>query len=68
MIYSVAASLDGFVARPDGSTVWLGPYMASGDDYMGPFIDSMGCVARREPHLCRVRAVTGVVRERSLQF
>lgn len=44
VIYSVAASLDGFVARPDGSTVWLGPYMASGDDYMGPFIDSMGAL------------------------
>lgn len=41
VVYSVAASLDGFVARDDGSTDWLFAFMASGDDYLGAFIDSM---------------------------
>jgi dihydrofolate reductase len=40
--YSVAVSLDGFVARPDVDLDWLGPFMASGDDYLGGFLDSMG--------------------------
>lgn len=42
VIYSVAVSLDGFVARPDLDFDWLGPFMASGDDYVREFIDSMG--------------------------
>ena len=41
VIYSVAVSLDGFVARPDLDLDWLGPFMASGDDYTGSFIASM---------------------------
>lgn len=44
VIYSVAVSLDGFVARPDVDLDWLGPFMASGDDYTGAFIDSMGAL------------------------
>jgi dihydrofolate reductase len=39
--YSVAVSLDGFVARPELALDWLGPFMASGDDYTGAFIESM---------------------------
>lgn len=42
VIYSVATSLDGFVALLDLD--WLGPFMASGDDYTGAFIDSMGAL------------------------
>ena len=44
VVYSVAVSLDGFVARPDLDFDWLGPFMASGDDYVGEFIDSMGAL------------------------
>jgi dihydrofolate reductase len=44
VIYSVAVSLDGFVARPDLDLDWLGPFMASGDDYTSAFIDSMGAL------------------------
>jgi hypothetical protein len=40
VIYSVAVSLDGFVARLDLDLDWLGPFMASGDDYTGAFIDA----------------------------
>jgi dihydrofolate reductase len=42
--YSVAVSLDGFVARPDLDFDWLGPFMASGDDYVGEFVDSRGAL------------------------
>lgn len=44
VIYSVAVSLDGFVARRDVDFDWLGPFIASGDDYVGEFIDSMGAL------------------------
>jgi dihydrofolate reductase len=44
VIYSVAVSLDGCVARPDLDLDWLGPFMASGDDYTGGFIDSLGAL------------------------
>jgi dihydrofolate reductase len=44
VIYSVAVSVDGFVARSDLELDWLAPFMASGDDYMGAFIDSMGAL------------------------
>jgi len=44
VIYSVAISLDGFVARPDLAFDWLGPFMGAGDDYTGAFIDSMGAL------------------------
>jgi dihydrofolate reductase len=40
VVYSVAASLDGYVASTDGSADWLAP-LASGDDYVGAFVESM---------------------------
>ena len=33
IIYYVAASLDGFIATPDGGTAWLAPFEAAGEDY-----------------------------------
>lgn len=33
LIYYVAASLDGYIARPDGRVDWLQPIEASGDDH-----------------------------------
>lgn len=33
LIYYVAASLDGYIARPDGSVDWLHGYDGSGDDH-----------------------------------
>ncbi|MCP8464785.1 dihydrofolate reductase family protein [Pseudomonas sp. ZM23] len=33
LIYYVAASLDGYIARPDGSVDWLQGYDGSGDDH-----------------------------------
>jgi dihydrofolate reductase len=33
IVYYVAASLDGFIATPDGRVEWLAPFEASGDDY-----------------------------------
>lgn len=40
VVYSVAASLDGYVASADGSSDWLAP-LASGDDDVGEFVASM---------------------------
>jgi dihydrofolate reductase len=33
VVYYVAASLDGFIATPDGSVAWLAPFEGSGEDY-----------------------------------
>jgi dihydrofolate reductase len=33
LIYYVAASLDGFIATPDGGIGWLAPFEATGEDY-----------------------------------
>jgi dihydrofolate reductase len=45
IIYSVAASLDGFIAPPDGSADWLTPVMQSGEDYgLGRFYASVGAI------------------------
>jgi dihydrofolate reductase len=33
IIYYVAASLDGFIATPDGGIEWLKPYEGAGEDY-----------------------------------
>jgi dihydrofolate reductase len=33
IIYYVAASLDGFIATPDGGIAWLAPFEAPGEDY-----------------------------------
>jgi hypothetical protein len=40
VVYSVAVSLDGYVASADGSADWLAP-LASGDDYVGAFVESV---------------------------
>jgi dihydrofolate reductase len=32
-VYYVAASVDGFIATPDGGLDWLGPFESSGEDY-----------------------------------
>jgi dihydrofolate reductase len=33
IIYYVAASLDGYIATPDGGVAWLAPFEAAGEDY-----------------------------------
>ena len=33
IIYYVAASLDGFIATPDGGIDWLKPFEGAGEDY-----------------------------------
>ena len=33
IVYYVAASLDGFIATPDGGVEWLAPWEGSGQDY-----------------------------------
>ncbi len=33
IIYYVAASLDGYIATPDGGIEWLAPFEATGEDY-----------------------------------
>jgi hypothetical protein len=40
VVYSVAASLDGYVTSTDGSVDWLAS-LATGDDHVGAFIASM---------------------------
>lgn len=42
IIYYVAASLDGFIATPDGSVEWLASFENSGEDYgYREFLDSV---------------------------
>jgi len=42
LIYYVAASLDGFIATPDGSVDWLAPFEDSAQDYgYREFLDSV---------------------------
>jgi dihydrofolate reductase len=42
VVYYVAASLDGFIATPDGGLEWLAEFEASGDDY--GYVDFYGSV------------------------
>lgn len=43
VIIYIAASLDGFIARPDDDISWLGPFSAAGEDYgYGDFIKNIG--------------------------
>ena len=45
IIYYVAASLDGFIATPDGGIEWLKPYEGTGEDYgYGEFYASVEAV------------------------
>ena len=45
IVYYVAASLDGFIARPDGGIEWLRPFEGSGEDYgYGAFYASVEAV------------------------
>lgn len=42
----LAASLDGFIARPDGGLDWLKPFDASGEDYgLDAFLRSVDAIA-----------------------
>jgi uncharacterized protein YhfF/dihydrofolate reductase len=36
VVYYVAASLDGYIATPDGGIAWLAPFEAAGEDYGYP--------------------------------
>jgi len=45
IIYYVAASLDGFIATPDGGIDWLKPFEGTGEDYgYGGFYASIEAV------------------------
>jgi len=45
IIYYVAASLDGFIATPDGGIDWLKPFEGTGEDYgYGEFYASIEAV------------------------
>jgi dihydrofolate reductase len=45
ILYYVAASLDGFIARPDGGIEWLRPFEGAGEDYgYGEFYASIEAV------------------------
>jgi dihydrofolate reductase len=45
IVYSLAVSLDGFVATPDGGADWLAPFQQAGEAQgMGAFLDSIDAV------------------------
>jgi dihydrofolate reductase len=45
IVYYVAASLDGFIATPDGGIEWLKPYEGGAEDYgYAEFYASVDCV------------------------
>jgi dihydrofolate reductase len=45
IVYYVAASLDGYIATPDGGTEWLQPFENTGEDYgYGEFYASVEAV------------------------
>jgi dihydrofolate reductase len=44
IVYGVAASLDGFIAPPDGSADWLAPFGAAGGDHYSEFMKSVGAI------------------------
>ena len=45
IIYYVAASVDGFIATPDGGIEWLAPFETAGEDYgYAAFYDSIEAV------------------------
>jgi dihydrofolate reductase len=44
IVYGVAASLDGFIASPDGKLDWLAPFAAAGSDHFAEFMNSVDAV------------------------
>lgn len=45
VVYYVAASIDGYIATPDGGIEWLAPFEGTGEDYgYAQFYESVGAV------------------------
>jgi dihydrofolate reductase len=44
VIYGVAASLDGFIAPPDGSVDWLAPFGSAGEEHVAEFLKTVGAL------------------------